>query len=57
MQRIKRIIQIQCKDCFGKGYGHNPDGTRKPCEVCGGTGEVERVVNEILTDENGIVSF
>lgn len=54
MKRIQRIVMVSCPDCGGSGYGHNPDGTRKTCTKCMGIGEIEKLVNEIVHEDNEV---
>lgn len=51
MKTVRRIVKIECKDCGGNGYRHDNSGARVRCAPCKGTGEVERVVNEIVHDD------
>lgn len=53
-RRIRRIIQITCPSCLGSTYQYVPGGGHKPCATCGGTGEVSSVVNEIVSEEEGV---
>jgi len=45
-KRIQRWVSVPCPDCFGTGLE-----TGGKCGTCKGTREVERVVNEIVSDE------
>ena len=51
MKRIRRVIQIQCPDCVGLG---RVAGTSKKCPTCKGNGEVDRVINEIVHDDDTV---
>lgn len=46
MKRIRRIIMVRCTDCWGTG--RSVSGS---CITCKGKGEVERVVVEIVQDD------
>lgn len=41
-KRVKRTILVPCPSCLGTGH---------KCLVCAGTGEVERVVVEIVSED------
>ena len=43
---VRRIVMVTCPDCYGTGLA-----TGGKCGTCKGTREVERVVNEIVSDE------
>jgi DnaJ-class molecular chaperone len=51
MKTIKRIIKVMCPACFGTGSSYH-DGKKHVCEMCKGTGIVERVVNEVESVED-----
>lgn len=46
-KRLKRIVLCPCGDCLGTGR----DGRGGRCAACAGTGEVIRVVVEVVADE------
>lgn len=49
MKRIRRIIMVACPDCYGTGLA-----VGGKCRTCKGTGEVERVVNEIVHEDDEV---
>lgn len=49
-KRIRRIILVLCPNCAGRGTLITRNGLVS-CPECNGRGEVERVVNEIVSDE------
>lgn len=49
MKRIRRIVRVPCPDCWGSGLS-----VGGKCRTCKGSGEVERVVNEIVHEENEV---
>lgn len=51
MKRIRRIVRIQCPTCSGLG---RVAGTSKKCSECKGKGEVDRVINEIVHDDEEV---
>lgn len=42
----KRMVKVTCVDCFGTGMA-----VGGKCTTCGGSGEVERPVVEIVHDD------
>lgn len=50
MKRIRRVVKVLCPDCLGTGFEYVKGG-RKACSTCNGNGEVERIVNEIVHDD------
>lgn len=51
MKRIRRVIEIRCPDCSGLG---RIAGTFRMCQTCGGRGVVDRVVVEIVHDDEEV---
>ena len=49
-KRVKRIIQVNCRECWGTGKA-----VGEPCRTCKGKGEVDTVVWEIVADDNEAV--
>lgn len=47
MKQIKRIVLVPCGDCYGTGLA-----VGGKCSTCKGTGEVERVVVEMVHEDN-----
>ena len=43
---VRRIVFVPCPDCWGSGLA-----VGDKCRTCKGSGEVERVVNEIVAEE------
>ena len=43
---VQRWVSVPCPDCWGTGRE-----TGGKCATCKGTGNVERVVNEIVSDD------
>lgn len=48
-KRVRRVVMVYCGDCWGTGKA----GGGK-CETCKGTGEVERIANEIVSDDEEV---
>ncbi len=49
MKYIRRIVMVVCADCFGTGLALGGK-----CATCQGTGEVKRVVNEIVHEDDEV---
>lgn len=47
---IRRIILVTCTNCLGSGNLITKHGL-VTCAECNGRGEVERIINEIVHDE------
>jgi hypothetical protein len=50
MTRTQYTIKALCKACFGRGYIWR-QSQRIECATCAGTGEVDRTVNEVHSDD------
>lgn len=46
MKTVRRIVKVPCPDGWGTGRE-----TGGKCRACKGAGEIERIVNEIVHDE------
>lgn len=45
-REVRRIVLVPCPDCYSTGRTLGG-----PCQTCAGTGQVERIVNEIVNEE------
>lgn len=43
---VRRVVLVPCPDCFGTGLE-----TGGKCRTCKGRGDVERIVNEIVAED------
>lgn len=50
LTRKRYRIKCICEACWGFGYQATRTG-KVPCAECGGTGEVEKWINEEVVDE------
>lgn len=48
-KRVRRIILVPCPDCYATGLS-----VGGKCTTCKGSGEVERVVNEIVREDEEV---
>jgi DnaJ-class molecular chaperone len=48
---IRRIIFVTCPNCVGRGTLITKNGL-VACPDCNGRGETERIINEIVHDED-----
>lgn len=52
MKTTKRLVKVLCPTCFGSGTVAR-NGSRVVCEQCKGKGEIEKVLNEVHSEEGG----
>jgi len=50
MKRIRRVIKVVCPHCLGLGQIATTHG-RLICEECKGTGEVDKVITELVEEK------
>lgn len=48
-KRIRRVIRVICTDCYGTGLFIVSE-----CSTCKGTGDVERVIVELVPAEDTV---
>lgn len=55
MKRVPRWVSVPCGNCLGGGIvptNHGPD----KCPVCRGTGDVDKIINVLVHDDEEVTT-